>query len=80
MQMLVQQIESTLQVEKACFVRPWELERVWPAIPDEERQNIVRDFAGKHGWRIFSYNRNLGAMFVQDRGRSNQADRGELKC
>lgn len=64
MEILVQHIESVLQSQKHCFVRPEELYRVWPDIPDEQRESVVREFAHRHGWRIFSYGRALGAMFV----------------
>jgi len=66
MQMLVEHIETTLQARKDCFVRPQELQRVWPEIPDEQREGIVRDFARQHGWRIFTYSRALCSMFVRE--------------
>ncbi len=71
---LVHQIESALQSGKDCFVRPQELQRVWPAVADEERENIVRGFAREHGWRVFTSNRVLGAMFVRDSLRSEEAE------
>lgn len=68
MQTLVQQIASALDTQKHCFVRPEELKRVWPSIGEEEREDLVRHFARKHGWRIFTYSRVLGAMFVREAG------------
>ena len=65
MQALVQQIESTLEIEKHCFVRPDELKRVWPSVAEQTREEVVRDFAREHGWRVFTYSRVLGAMFVR---------------
>jgi hypothetical protein len=65
MQMLVQQIEEMIQTQKCCFVRPDELRRVWSSVRDDQREQIVREFAHEHGWRIFSYNAVLGAMFVR---------------
>ena len=67
MQTLVQRISSTLQTEKQCFVRPDELKRIWPAVIDEQREEMVREFARENGWRIFTYSRVLGAMFVSER-------------
>jgi hypothetical protein len=64
MQMLVQQIESTLQTEKHCFIRPDELQRVWPHVNDYDRETAVRVFAREHGWSVFTYARGLGAMIV----------------
>jgi hypothetical protein len=66
MQTLAREIESALQTQKCCFVRPEELQRVWPSVGAEHREHIVREFARDHGWRIFSYSRMLGAMFVRD--------------
>lgn len=66
MELLTQKIESTLQGASHCLVRPEELQRVWPNVPGERREQVVREFAHEHGWRVFSYNRALGAMFVRD--------------
>ena len=66
MQVLVQQIQSALETQKHCFVRPDELKRVWPSLADQDREHIVREFAREHGWRIFTYSRALGAMFVRE--------------
>ena len=66
MQTLALEIESALQTQKCCFVRPEELKRIWPSVGAEDREHIVREFAREHGWRIFSYNRTLGAMFVRE--------------
>ena len=66
MQMLVQEIAAALETQTHHFVRPSELKRVWPSVPDERRERIVRDFAREHGLRIFTYSRALGAMFVRD--------------
>jgi hypothetical protein len=71
MEILVQQIKSALATQKECFVRPEELKRVWRSIADEKREHIVRKFATEHGWRIFTYNRVLGAMFVRNNGLNN---------
>jgi hypothetical protein len=67
MDALVQRITSTLETQKQCFVRPDELKRVWPSLTDDDREDAVREFARENGWRIFSYNRVLGAMFVSGR-------------
>jgi hypothetical protein len=66
MQLLAQRIESVLQDERQCFIRPEQLHRVWPQIDDGQREQAVRDFAHEHGWRIFNYSRVLGAMFVRE--------------
>ena len=66
MQMLVQKIESTLKTEEHCFVRPDDLRRVWPSVGEPNREDVVRQFAEEHGWRIFTYSRILGAMFVRN--------------
>lgn len=66
MQLLEEEIESALQSQRQYFVRPDELRRVWPAMHDDEREQVVRQFAQEHGWRIFTYSRILGAMFVRD--------------
>ena len=66
MQLLSQEIESALQIEKHCFVRPEQLERVWPQVGGDRLEKMVRDFAREHHWRIFYYSRALGAMFVRD--------------
>ena len=73
MQLLVQRIESALLNERQCFVRPDELKRVWPNLSDEDRENVVREFARENGWRIFTYSRVLGAMFVRDASVSRTA-------
>jgi hypothetical protein len=65
-ELLIQKIESTLQAQSHCLVRPEELERVWSNLPMDEREDRVREFAHEHGWRVFSYGRALGAMFVRD--------------
>jgi hypothetical protein len=65
MQVLVLRIKSALETEAHCFVRPEELKRVWPSLNDREREQTVRKFASDNGWRIFTYNRVLGAMFVR---------------
>ena len=75
-QALVQRINSTLQTEKQCFVRPDELKRVWPSLADEHRENVVREFAEANGWRIFTYSRILGAMFVSGRDAGRPAPGG----
>jgi len=67
MQTLVQRIESGIEKEKVCFVRPDELHRVWPEFTEFERETVVRSFAHKHGWRVFTYSRALGAMFVREK-------------
>ena len=61
---LVQRIKTTLETERQCFVRPEELKRVWPSLDDEHREPLVREFAQENGFRIFTYSRVLGAMFV----------------
>lgn len=68
MHILAQQISSALETQRHCFVRPEELKRVWPSLGEEERESVVRDFAREHGWRIFTYSRVLGAMFVREAG------------
>jgi hypothetical protein len=65
-ELLTQKIESTLQAQSHCLVRPEELERVWPNLNMDEREDLVREFAHEHGWQVFSYGRALGAMFVPD--------------
>ena len=74
MDALVQRIKATLETERQCFVRPDELKRVWPCLDDEHREPIVREFAQENGFRIFTYSRVLGAMFVSAR---NEAGRHE---
>jgi hypothetical protein len=64
MQALAEQIRSTFETQRHCFVRPEELKRIWPTLHDEDREQIVREFARENGWRIFTYSRVLGAMFV----------------
>jgi len=66
MQALAEQIRSTFESQKHCFVRPDELKRVWPSLTEEEREHFVREFAHENGWRIFTYSRVLGAMFVAE--------------
>ena len=66
MHFLAQRIESALETEKQCFIRPDELKRVWPNFSDDQRHEVVVEFAREHGWRIFTYSRILGAMFVRD--------------
>jgi hypothetical protein len=66
MELLTQKIESTLQTQSHCLVGPEELERVWPNLQMDQREDVVRKFAHERGWRVFSYNRALGAMFVRD--------------
>ena len=56
MEMLAQQIESALETRKEYFVRPAELERVWPNVEADKREDVVREFARQHGWRIFESN------------------------
>jgi hypothetical protein len=79
MQMLVQEIESALENHRHFFLRPDDLKRLWPSGSEQEREDTVRDFAREHGWRIFSYSRALGAMFVggpmaRDASESSQTD------
>jgi hypothetical protein len=74
MQVLVQQIQSALETEKHCFVRPEELKRVWPSLRDDDREQVVREFARENGWRVFTYSRVLGAMFVSEQ-RDAELDR-----
>ena len=64
MKLLADEIGKSLQSAKHCFIRPAELERVWPQLPADERERIVREFARQHGWHVFTYSRALGAMFV----------------
>ena len=66
MEQLVQQVESALQTQTYCFVRPDELQRVWPHVDETHREQVVREFAHQHGWRVFSYNRGVGAMIVAE--------------
>jgi hypothetical protein len=68
MEILVERIEAAIQTEKHCFVRPEELTRTWPSLGESEREQAVREFARQHGWKIFTYSRVLGAMFVRDAG------------
>lgn len=75
-QALVQRIRSTLEIEKRCFVRPDELQRVWPSVDDEQREPLVREFARENGFQIYNYSRVLGAMFVPGSG---EGDRGDSK-
>jgi len=71
MQALAERIKSTFETQKHCFVRPDELKRVWPSLSDDDREQVVREFARENGWRIFTYSRVLGAMFVSP---SNQME------
>jgi hypothetical protein len=71
-QTLVQRIKETLERERQCFIRPEELKRVWPSIDDEERERRVREFAEENGFRIFTYSRVLGAMFVAGSARAER--------
>lgn len=64
MQVLAEQIRSAFATQKHYFVRPDELRRVWPSLSDEEREQRVGEFARENGWRVFTYSRVLGAMFV----------------
>jgi len=66
MQMLVQEIESMFQSQRHCFVRPDDLKRVWPSMTEQQRERLVSEFARDHGWRIFTYSRVFGAMFIRD--------------
>jgi hypothetical protein len=66
MQALAEQIKSAFATQKHCFVRPDELRRVWPSLSEDEREQVVREFARENGWRIFTYSRVLGAMFVAE--------------
>jgi hypothetical protein len=65
MQMLVQEIESMFESQKHCFVRPDDLKRAWPAMAEEDRERAINEFAREHGWRVFTYSRVFGAMFVR---------------
>jgi hypothetical protein len=66
MQMLVEEIESMFKSQKHCFVRPDDLRRAWPSMTEQDRERVVGEFAREHGWRIFTYSRVFGAMFVRD--------------
>ena len=66
MELLVQHVESALKTQRHCFVRPEELQRVWPHVGEAHREEVVREFAQQHGWRVFSYNRGVGAMIVAE--------------
>lgn len=67
MQMLVQEIESALENHRHFFLRPDDIKHLWPSASEQQREQSVRDFAREHGWRIFTYSRALGAMFVGGR-------------
>lgn len=65
--MLVQEIESALENHRHFFLRPDDIKHLWPSASEQQREQSVRDFAREHGWRIFTYSRALGAMFVGGR-------------
>ena len=62
MHKLARTIAKELKTAKHCAVYRQELTRVWPG-GGRNREQAVREFAQKHGWRLRFYNDELCAIF-----------------
>jgi hypothetical protein len=61
--LLERTISSRLERQYFCLVPEYELLRVWPA--EEDRLRKVEQFATERHWRLFSYIKGRGAIFIR---------------
>jgi hypothetical protein len=64
MQTLERAVSDGLAKDRACTIKPEELDRLWP-IPLREQEYKVREFAEAHGWDVFHYSDGIGAVLVK---------------
>jgi hypothetical protein len=61
--MLEETISDRLKRKLLCLVPEEELRRVWPELEDQLSE--VERFAADRQWRVFSYIKGRGAIFVR---------------
>jgi intergrase/recombinase len=66
MEALARAIEERIKTDQDIYViKPEELFRVWADVDDDERYKKVSAFAQKHGCRLHTYHRGVGAFVIK---------------
>jgi len=63
METLEDQIAKALATDGVYLVEDEQLRRLWP--DNQHRYAQVKEFAARHGWRLFAYGHGRGAMFAK---------------